>query len=169
MAAPGALLAALGWPKWCWEALGWLLAGPSGPQVVLGWPWPRPLVDPASPQPRGPRAPVRIHCIDILDARRGALKRPPSRASFRRTVVPSYRRSDVQKCRCAAIPMLRPKRRSKSEPEAEDFRRAEAQDLRATVQQLRTKPKATKPKGQDLTAKAQDHRAKEETELKPQS
>ena len=74
--------------------------------------------------------------------------------------------------------MLRPKRRSKSEPEAEDFRRAEAQDLRATVQQLRTKPKATKPKGQDLTAKAQDHRAKEETvsqgkkeetELKPQS
>ena len=107
--------------------------------------------------------------IYILDARRGALKRPPSRASFRRTVVPSYRRSDVQKCRCAAIPMLRPKRRSKSEPEAEDFRRAEAQDLRATVQQLRTKPKATKPKGQDLTAKAQDHRAKEETELKPQS
>ena len=109
------------------------------------------------------------HYIYILDARRGALKRPPSRASFRRTVVPSYRRSDVQKCRCAAIPMLRPKRRSKSEPEAEDFRRAEAQDLRATVQQLRTKPKATKPKGQDLTAKAQDHRAKEETELKPQS
>ena len=107
--------------------------------------------------------------IYILDARRGALKRPPSRASFRRTVVPSYRRSDVQKCRCAAIPMLRPKRRSKSEPEAEDFRRAEAQDLRATVQQLRTKPKATKPKGQDLTAKAQDHRAEEETELKPQS
>ena len=105
----------------------------------------------------------------MLDARWGALKRPPSRASFRRTVVPSYRRSDVQKCRCAAIPMLRPKRRSKSEPEAEDFRRAEAQDLRATVQQLRTKPKATKPKGQDLTAKAQDHRAKEETELKPQS
>ena len=65
--------------------------------------------------------------------------------------------------------MLRPKRRSKSEPEAEGFRRAEAQDLRATVQQLRTKPKATKPKGQDLTAKAQDHRAKEETELKPQT
>ena len=53
--------------------------------------------------------------IYILDARWGALKRPPSRASFRRTVVPSYRRSDVQKCRCAAIPMLRPKRRSKSE------------------------------------------------------
>ena len=99
----------------------------------------------------------------------GGAKAPPSRASFRRTVVPSYRRSDVQKCRCAAIPMLRPKRRSKSEPEAEDFRRIEAQDLRATVQQLRTKPKATKPKGQDLIAKAQDHRAKEETELKPQS
>ena len=56
----------------------------------------------------------RYH-IYILDARRGALKRPPSRASFRRTVVPSYRRSDVQKCRCAAIPMLRPKRRSTSE------------------------------------------------------
>ena len=120
-------------------------------------------------QPPANRYPQICRYIYILDARRGALKRPPSRASFRRTVVPSYRRSDVQKCRCAAIPMLRPKRRSKSEPEAEDFRRAEAQDLRATVQQLRTKPKATKPKGQDLTAKAQDHRAKEETELKPQS
>ena len=57
--------------------------------------------------------------------------------------------------------MLRPKRRSKSEPEAEDFRRAEAQDLRATVQELRTKPKATKPTGQDLTAKAEYRRAKE--------
>ena len=88
--------------------------------------------------------------------------------SFRRTVVPSHRRSDVQKFRCAAIPMLRPKRRSKSN-EAEDFQRVEAHELRATVQELRTKPKATKPKGQDLTAKAQDHRAKEETELKPQS
>ena len=85
--------------------------------------------------------------IYILDARRGALKRPPSRASFRRTVVPSYRRSDVQKCRCAAIPMLRPKRRSKSEPEAEDFRRAEAQDLRATFQELgKTKPQNRKAK-----------------------
>ena len=123
---------------------------------------------PRTAQNRQPPA-NRYPQICRLDARRGALKRPPSRASFRRTVVPSYRRSDVQKCRCAAIPMLRPKRRSKSEPEAEDFRRAEAQDLRATVQQLRTKPKATKPKGQDLTAKAQDHRAKEETELKPQS
>ena len=38
-----------------------------------------------------------------------------SRASFRRTVVPSHRHSDVQKFRCAAIPMLKPKRRSKSE------------------------------------------------------
>ena len=65
--------------------------------------------------------------------------------------------------------MLRPKRRSKSEPVAEDFRRAEAQDHRDTVQQLRTKPKATKPKGQDLTAKAQDRRAKEDTARDPRA
>jgi hypothetical protein len=56
-----------------------------------------------------------------------------------------------------------------SRDEAEDFRRAEAQDLRATVQELRTKPKATKPKGQDLTAKAQDRRAKEDTVQDPRA
>ena len=42
--------------------------------------------------------------------------------SFRRTVVPSHRRSDVQKFRCAAIPMLRPKRRSKSEMTSEELK-----------------------------------------------
>ena len=39
LAAPGALLAALGWPKWCWEALGWLLAGLSGSRVVAQQRW----------------------------------------------------------------------------------------------------------------------------------
>ena len=72
----------------------------------------------------------------------GALKRPPSRASFRRTVVPSHRRSDVPKFRCAEIPTLGPKRRSTSE-----LKPKTAQDPRATVQELRTKAKAPKPKG----------------------
>ena len=34
--------------------------------------------------------------IYILDARRGALKRPPSRATFRRSDAPSLRRCDTQ-------------------------------------------------------------------------
>ncbi len=33
--------------------------------------------------------------IYILDARRGALKRPPSRATFRRSDAPTLRRWDV--------------------------------------------------------------------------
>ena len=38
----------------------------------------------------------RYRNIYILDARRGALKRPPSRATFRRSDAPSLRRCDTQ-------------------------------------------------------------------------
>ena len=43
----------------------------------------------------------------MLDARRGALKRPPSRASFRRTVVPSHSCSVAPTFRRAEVPMRR--------------------------------------------------------------
>ena len=80
LAPPGALLEPswrplgpswrlLGCPWPSLVALGWLLAGPSGSRVVLGWLWPRPLVGPGSPQLRGPRDPVRVHCIDIYWSR----------------------------------------------------------------------------------------------------
>ena len=39
---------------------------------------------------------LRAIYIYILDARRGALKRPPSRATFRRSDAPSLRRCDTQ-------------------------------------------------------------------------
>ena len=65
--------------------------------------------------------------------------------------------------------MLRPKRRSKSEMKPKTSEELKPKTSELHSKSLRTKPKATKPKGQDLTAKAQDHRAKEETELKPQS
>ena len=65
---PGPLLAALGWPlgrpKWSWVALGWLLGRPKWSWVLSGCPWSRPWVGPGSPQSRGPRSPVRCHCID---------------------------------------------------------------------------------------------------------
>ena len=98
--------------------------------------------------------------IYILDARWGALKRPPSRASFRRTVVPSYRRFDGPKVRCAEIPPLRPNRRSKSE-----LKPKTSEELKSKTPKLQSKSSGLKPKpkGQDLTAKAQD------PELKPKT
>ena len=76
LAPPGALLEPswrplgpswrlLGRPSCSWVALGWLLAGPSGSRVVLGWPWPWPQWARDRAQRRGPREPVPVHCIDI--------------------------------------------------------------------------------------------------------
>ena len=75
LAPPGALLEPswrplgpswrlLGRPSCSWVALGWLLAGPSGSRVVLGWPWPWPQWARDRAQRRRLRGPVRIHCID---------------------------------------------------------------------------------------------------------
>ena len=85
----------------------------------------------------------------------GGAKAPPISR-----VVPSYRRFDGPKVRCAEIPPLRPKRRSKSE-----LKPKTSEELKSKTPKLQSKSSGLKPKpkGQDLTAKAQD------PELKPKT
>ena len=113
------------------------------------------LVDSVGPGAQGEalshrHTPLALY-IYILDARWGALKRPPSRASFRRTVVPSHRRSDVQKFRCAAIPMLRPKRRGKSEMKPKT-----SEELKPKTSELKTKTSELKPNRSELKPNTSD-------------
>ena len=74
--------------------------------------------------------------IYILDARRGALKRPPSRAMFRRSDVPTLRSADAQTSRRSDVPTLRLEHRELKPKAAEP--KPKAAELKAKAAELKT-------------------------------
>ena len=99
-----------------------------------------------------------IH-IYILDARRGALKRPPSRATFRLCDVPLLRRSVAPTLRHSDVVP------SRTQPRAEIRRKSP--ELKTKTPDLKTKTPELKPKSpgakdEDPGARDEDPRAKDE-------
>ena len=89
-----------------------------------------------------------------LDARWGALKRPPSRASFRRTVVPTLRRAEVPMRRNSAA---QAQHRSKSElkPKTSEELKPKTPELQSKSSGLKRKPQSPKAKTSRLKPRTQ--------------